>query len=478
MKKIIGKGALYVSVLYIFTLVGCAEILDMGNKPTPSPFVITRIVTGEPRKTSTPVATETRTLVKPSETPTIVTTPTIEKTLTPTMAPAAATKPVPTTAGSSTLVFAEETIFDLAIRDPYKKALERRAKDPDFLLLSDTELNKDRLNILVFGFGETYEPPNIVNPGAIIGSPTIISVDLKGKTVALVSLTHDIRCPECEKAAGRLGQKNGVLRLDAMYLYPRVGGFPLMRKVITAATGLYPDYQIAFSDTVIGNLVDQVLNDGLLVTVPESFTAHSIFYKGKLLPKKNYVKGEQVMNGESVVQYIKSVPEMLVYPISLEHNVRKAFVISALKKAIESKKKDAKFLFRLGVFLKSETDRKAIEWDFDSTGIVVNELLSISTEQVKRSLAGRVWEMGLPPITVEKYIVDKAQDADRDEAVRWVSPNISEEEDPFIFNDFKNGVYASGLGIEVPYRGNPYGNTVSDYWGSVRRVVRKVLTKR
>jgi hypothetical protein len=263
-----------------------------------------------------------------------------------------------------------------------------------------------------------------------------------------------------------------------MYLYPRIGGFPLMRKVITAATGLYPDYQIAFSDTVIGNLVDDVVKDSLSVNVPETFTAHQVYYKGKLLPKRLFQKGEQAMNGEMVVQYIKSVPEMLVYPISLEHNVRKAFVIAALKKAVENRKTDTKFLFRLGLFLKSETDRKAIEWDFDSTGIVINELLSISTEQVKRSLAGKVWEIGLPTITVEKYIVDKAQDADRDEAVRWVSPSISEEEDPFIYNDFKNGVYASGLGIEVPYRGNPYGNTVSDYWVSVRKVVRRVLTPR
>ena len=79
-----------------------------------------------------------------------------------------------------------------------KEAERRRAElaktDPDHSRRIDKALNDGRVNFLLFGYGETHEPP--ATEKAIIGSQTIISYDTHTRKADIISLTHDIRAPE------------------------------------------------------------------------------------------------------------------------------------------------------------------------------------------------------------------------------------------------------------------------------------------
>lgn len=83
------------------------------------------------------------------------------------------------------------------IEEAMKKRAERAKLDPEYYHRVDRELNENRINLLLFGFGDTHEPPAAEKE--IIGSPTVISYDMRSQKFDMVSLTHDIRAPEIER---------------------------------------------------------------------------------------------------------------------------------------------------------------------------------------------------------------------------------------------------------------------------------------
>src|SRR5207237_4236049 len=114
--------------------------------------------------------------------------------------------------------------------------------EPTYWTRLDPRLNSTRLNFLLFGYGETHEPP--LTERAFIGSLTIFSYDYATRQIDLVSLTHDIRAPEAARYIHDHGPaEGGPIKLDRAY---RFGGFDRMRRTVEDATGLAIDFQLAF----------------------------------------------------------------------------------------------------------------------------------------------------------------------------------------------------------------------------------------
>src|SRR5262249_37976896 len=114
-------------------------------------------------------------------------------------APAAAAAPTrpPTATAVQARTASDETEFERVLHPFLVDAKRRRqanaTEDPSYWTRLDPKLNSTRLNFLLYGYGETHEPP--LTERAFIGSLTIFSYDYATRKIDLVSLTHDIRAP-------------------------------------------------------------------------------------------------------------------------------------------------------------------------------------------------------------------------------------------------------------------------------------------
>ncbi len=362
-----------------------------------------------------------------------------------------------------------DTLFDSLMTPFVNEAQRRRAElaktDPTFTQRVDPQLNEGRINFLLFGYGETHEPP--ATERALIGSHTIISYDLKARRADIISLTHDIRAPEIEREMVKKGWKKApVMRMDHAY---EVGGFSLQRQTLEDATGLSIDFQVSFRDAVIQPLVDNVFG-GIEVDVPMAFDVHPFYLDGKKYDKGHFTQGRQRLNGRQVIQFIKTVPVTEgAYDRSLEHNVRKALVLNALLGAIEQNYRDSLFWLKGSGFVTSQLLGGGIAYDFDPISLIVNNI-GTTTASLRRSLANKsTGGTQLPKIGKSRYIVDPAQG---DGGVQWVGANAAVN--PITKKDIDEGLYES-TDVEVPYDSDPYGNLVTGYWPSVRQVVKNAL---
>jgi hypothetical protein len=358
------------------------------------------------------------------------------------------------------------SVFDALMVPFVNEARKRRAdlaqKDPDYFKRVDRELNEGRINFLLFGYGETHEPP--ITEKAIIGSQTILSYDLRTHRIDVVSFTHDIRAPEIERELARRGIKSAPVRIDQAY---NVGGFKLMRQVIEDATGLAIDFQITFRDSVLQGLVDSVFQ-GVPVDVPETFDVHPFYLDGKKYDTGHFDQGVQKMSGRQVIQFIKTVPVAEgMYDKTLEHNARKSLVFEAILNHLAKNYSDRGLWLRGSAFVAGELVSGAIVYDFDPLPLIVNNV-SATTASLSRTNA--TGESVLPKINRSKYIVDAAQG---DGGVQWVTANAAHN--PITKRDIDSGLYQT-LDMEVPITANPYGDLPTEYWTSVRTLVKISLT--
>ncbi len=445
-------------------------LVSSACQPTPVPSGTlvpeTRTITAIPASATVPPATTSPLATAPPPTPVLESTPTLT-------APKGVFSPrVLAILDRRSPFGGNASVFDSALIPLLKEAKNRREADPSYARLADWDLNRERLNFLLFGYGDSLEPsPENPEPQpAKIGSPTLVTLNLITHQVALVSLTHDLRSPEVEKALGILGKPLSAQRLDRAYLDPAVGSFKLLREVLTGATGLYPDYIIAFSDLAIKDLVDEVFL-GLAIDVPEAFDVQPFFLEGVTYQAGHFEKGPQRFDGRRAIQYIKTVPKAEKYPPSLEHNVRKQQVFSALNDGWRKAMLDPTFWLRVVTFPKRELDRKRIVYDFDHF-ILIGSLETVAGSLSNYAVLGKSLSVGWPYLepNLALYIVDKSCSLDPQiAAVRWVDANVLDDE--FMQRDLANGIYPKGFGIEVPYFANPYGNLPQDYWREVRKYI-------
>ncbi len=361
------------------------------------------------------------------------------------------------------------TAFDTLITPFQNEALKRRAElaktDPAYSKRVDAALNEGRLNFLLFGYGETHEPP--ATEKAIIGSQTVVSYDTRTRRVDIISLTHDIRAPEIERELAKRGFKSPPVRIDQAY---NTGGFKLMRETIEDATGLAIDFQVTFKDVIMQDLVDSVF-DGVMVDIPTAFDVHGFYLDGKKYDQGHFARGLQRLNGRQVIQFIKTVPIAEgAYDKSLEHNVRKALIFDALLAAINKDYQDAGFWIRGGSFVTRQLLTGAISYDFDPVGLFVSNI-GPTTANLRQSMSKTKSSTSLlPKIAQSKYVVDPAAG---DGGVQWVTANAAVN--PVTKKDIDDGVYTS-FDMEVPYESDPYADLVIHYWPSVRQLVRTALT--
>jgi len=361
-----------------------------------------------------------------------------------------------------------DSLFDALLAPLANEAQRRRAdtarSDPEFIKRIDRALNQGRVNFLLFGYGETHEPPFTEN--ALIGSHTILSYDTRARAADIVSFTHDIRAPEIERALSKRGDKPTALRIDRAYF---VGGFRLQRKMIENATGLAIDYQIVFRDAAMQRLIDDVF-DGVQVTAPMAFDVHPFYLDGIKYPGGHFPQGPQKLNGRQAIQFIKTVPVAEgTYDRSLEHNVRKSLVFDALIRALGEKYHDRAFWLKGAAFVARELIGGAIVCDFDPLALIVNNIGSATTGLQKSFAADSPSAPRLPKINRAVYIVDPAHG---DGGVQWVNANAAVN--PITQKDIDAGMYPT-LAMEVPLNANPYGDLVTGYWTSVRVLVKESL---
>jgi len=415
-----------------------------------------------PGITPTPILATPTTI--PTTTPTIAPTPTATATATTTTTATATATP---TATPQVEVSLFEVLFQPFVSEAQKRREQRARNDPDYLRRVNQVLNENRVNILLFGYGETHEPP--VTERAIIGSHTIISFDTRRRVADIISITHDTRAPEVERKLGISGKPKSATRIDQAFIF---GGFELMRQTLENATGLCIDFQIAFDDVVIKDFVDSVYG-GVEVQVPQAFEVHPFYLNGKKYPAGKFPQGLQKLNGTQVIQFIKTVPiAQRAYDVSLEHNLRKHIIFEALLESLKTKSSDPLFWVNAGKFTAGEIKSGMLAYDFDHTTLVKNQIGSVALNLSQYAATDKSQKSGglqFPQFNKRKYIVDKTQG---DGGVRWVDPNV---DDPYMRADVRAGVYAN-YDMEVPYNGNPYAaDLANEYWCSTRSLTQTAL---
>ncbi len=373
----------------------------------------------------------------------------------------------------------EEKLSDVLLRPLIAEAILRREvrakNNPDYLHRIDAELGRGRLNVLIFTSGETHEPPL---DWAIIASPSIISIDYVNGAIDTVSLTHDIRAPEVAEVLGIKGQPRSAQRIDQALLNDKVGGFDLTRRVLENATGLSMDFQIHSNDTAIQKLVDNVFH-GVTVYVPIRMELGAYYYKRVKYDEggRVYFPGKHTMDGRSLVGFIKAIPTVgpkdESYSPLMEHNVRKALVFEAIQNSVKTKW-SAQFLFEVMTYAVDVISSKDVTYDFDHNDLIVRNIGNIVPEVAESVLTGRKLQTELPALRKQIYIVDLCCSTDPGNMpvhwANWIGPG-----EEIIRQDWKNGVFQEGLGYQVPYGANPYGDLVTEYWQRVRAYVRKSL---
>jgi hypothetical protein len=329
--------------------------------------------------------------------------------------------------------------------------------DPSYWRRLDPKLNSSRLNFLLFGYGETHEPP--LTERAFIGSLTVFSYDYTTRQIDLVSLTHDIRAPEVERYLHGQGQPQvGPIKIDRAYGF---GGFDLMRRTVEDATGLAVDFELAFKESAIQGATDSVF-DGLDVDVPLDFQVNGFYLDGVKYPGGEFHHGPQRLKGMQVIQFIKTVPVEQHYDPRLEHNARKHQVFRAIMDTLKEHAGDVAFLGRAALFFSSQVAQDSIAYDFDLRTLIVDNLRNLMLDLGRPDAA----DANMPSVQRTMYVVDPASG---DGGVQWVQANA--HDNPITQRDIDQHVYPE-LAMEVPYHGDPYAeDLVTNYWADVRNLV-------
>jgi LytR_cpsA_psr family len=332
---------------------------------------------------------------------------------------------------------------------------QRAAADPTYAHRIDPVLNQGRINFLLFGYGETYEPPYAPD---FKGSINIFSLDTRTLNVSSITLNHDIRAPEVERFRQSTDRKQGPTRIDQSY---PVGGFDIMRLAAEDATGLAVDYQLVINDGVIKDAVNEVFG-GLDVNVPFEFDAMPISFNSTMYPARHYAAGVQTMDGLQAIQFVKAL-NAGAYDRSQELAVRKQIIVQALAAVTRREAANPIFWSKALGFMRLAVERKTVAYDFDPL-----EMLRASIQpSVARGLLGRIT---LPTFGDSTYIVD---DLSGDGGVEWVTGSAN----PIIQRELADGLYVD-RSFSVPKNGaNPDAiDLVSGYWPSVRQLIREGLT--
>ncbi len=373
-----------------------------------------------------------------------------------------------------------EQPFDLLMNPFVETAIRRREErhkaDTEYRYAVDPQLNLDRFNFVLYGYGDTHEPP--LTERAEIGSFTILSYDRRRGIFTKTSLTHDIWAPEIYRylAARSVPHNGGPIKIYRAF---HDGGFELMGQVIEHATGLCADFKIALRDEAIARGIDAVL-EYITVEVPFDLDVLPYYLDGKKrgieYPDNHFRKGSQRFDGARAIQFMKSIPieRPGTYDKSFEHHVRENHVFRAIRASVRDNLRNPLFLPRLVRFWQQEETTGAAHADFDIKSLLSHNL-SVIPSVVGSLLLSGLSSIAIPELKREIYIVDAKSG---DGGVQWASVNGALF-NPIIRGHIRSGrIPNGGRDLEVPLSSTADPDApdlVKSYWAPVRRRVRELL---
>lgn len=404
----------------------------------------------------------------------------------PSTAPATATKPpqarptvppAPEQSKSKELEssITSEILINMLEDEATKRRAERRSKNPaEYDKRVNAELNKNRVNIVLFGYGamKWYEAGGAQSTQPFRGSQSILSIDTRTGKIDVITPTGQTIAPEVRKHQLGRGEKDAKFDwVDKAY---HVGGFELQRLVIENMTGLSADFQVVLQDSAIKTLVDQVFQ-GLKMDVPSELETMPFMLDGIEYPEGKFQKGEQILKGVQTVQYIKALAKSFVqgkWILDAEPNPRKHHVFKNMMKTFEGNKLNLGFWLRLKSFLDESTAQKKVETDIDAGAMILSALSPITAISFMRKKMGGLTSPN--KLTINKTIFMQDPNTGADGGVSWIqgsqSPHIKKAVQENLVAVFHNSV-PSGNNT------NPFSdNLVDDYWKSTRELVRERLT--
>ena len=163
-------------------------------------------------------------------------------------------------------------------------------------------------------------------------------------------------------------------------------------------------------------------------------------------PAGEFQAGVQHLDGQQVIQFIKTVPVEEHYSPLLEHNARKHLVFRSIMETMAQHSGDVAFLGRAAIFFSSQVAHDSIAYDFVLPSLIVGNLRSMMTDLGHADSTND----STPEVNRTMYVVDPASG---DGGVQWVQANA--HDNPITQRDIDNHVYPE-LAMEIPYTGNPY----------------------
>lgn len=387
--------------------------------------------------------------------------------------------PEPTHTPEKKKIFVADELLKPFIESALRKREWRLKNDPEYLQRVDQELNQDRINLLLFGYGEEHGESYSDYGGSI----SILSLDLKTRQIQSISLSRDIRAPEIENLLP--ADQRTPKSIRGVY---KAGGFGLMRTVAERATGLCIDHQIVLKDVVIRDLVDQITSEYGPLDIEIDKEHHTASYRlgSKEYPPGYIPAGKQKMDTETAMRFILAEDQ---HPGGKEdeRSYRKTILFKAMSEKIKTKAQEnkltfLKFMGKVATLLKTEGDKGNIEPE--SQDLIKTVLLGLNgLAALSLNIFGEI-DTSLPESDPQKQIV--IHDKFWGEGSVTRVHNIKNHPDDPLRNDNRSVVDEVTNGnlskpevgwILIPDGGNPYAqDLVKDYWFSLRKLVKLRLS--
>lgn len=368
-----------------------------------------------------------------------------------------------------------ESLMKPFLKEALKKRQERAKTDPEYNHRVDRELNENRINMLLFGYGEehgqTYEDYG--------GHMSILSYDLKSGKISAIHLSRDTLVPELKEYPVSTGSVSKAPVLRNVY---KAGGFDLMRKTAERATQLAVDFQLVVKDTVIRDAISKLADGNLELNVHQehdvqSFRLGGVDYEGGLISA-----GRQTMDTMQVMRYMMAESKNPQKPED-ERTLRKNEVLETLlKKVVNKAKANPLFLKDVIEFLDGQIRQKNIMSDFNLNSLTGNFIQGLINMAVSRlTNLGKDMEISLPEIdSIQQININDpmfgGSAVSRTHVIEHNYQKPERHDNPRVVQEIINGLFPPWMLIVDG--GDPHSeNLVEDYWKSVRELVKGRLSE-
>lgn len=362
------------------------------------------------------------------------------------------------------------------IEEAFKRRRERAQNDPEYAKRVDQDLNANRLNIVLLGYGEEHDEKYEDYGGSI----SIMTLDLKTNQMGVVHLSRDIFIPDKEFKARLPDGKSDVIR----HVF-KAGGFDLMRLITERATGLVADYQMVIKDTVLRDAINE-LSGPVFVDVAKEHHTGPFRLDEKEYPPGEIKAGPQVMDTQNAMRFVLGEdldPKGKADERSYRKNILVRAIKDKIKKQMDQENPLGKLIFMKKVqdFIGGHVGDKSVQMDFDIS--LINNANSVLQGLINTALArfsgGRDIQMAIPESDPRKELVvhDPYFGDENSGVVRWhniLNNNENIEEDPRYKKLFDEGRINNWM--LFPDGGDPNASDlIEGYYKPIRKGVRATL---